>query len=61
MLYAKSPQHEIKCQKDIDAYIRDNMNQKVKLDGPLWRLYMQDYNPEENDDNFIQPNDKKAD
>ena len=37
------------------------MNQKVKLDGPLWRLYMQDYNPEENDDNFIQPNDKKAD
>lgn len=60
-IYPKSPEHELKCQKDIDAYIRDNMNKKVKLDGPLWRLYMQDYKPDEKDDNFIRANDTKPD
>ena len=39
-VYPKSPDHALKCQKDIDDYVRDNMNQKVPLDGPLWRLYM---------------------
>lgn len=35
----------LKCQQDIDNYIRDNMNVKLPMDGPLWRLYVQDYNP----------------
>ena len=56
-VYPKSPEHELKCQKDIDDYVRDNMNQKVPLDGPLWRIYMQDYKPDDKDDNFIWPND----
>ena len=28
-LYAKDAYHELKCQKDIDGYVRDNMNTKV--------------------------------
>jgi hypothetical protein len=29
MIYAKDKKHELKCQKDIDGYVRDNMNTKV--------------------------------
>ena len=35
-----SPDKVLRNQRDIDAYIRDNMNIKNPLDGPLWRLYI---------------------
>jgi NRPS condensation-like uncharacterized protein len=38
----------LKCQADIDEYIRDNMNVKLPLDGPLCRVYYQKYEPEDN-------------
>ena len=41
---------KVRCQRDIDNYIRDNMNEKMPLDGPLVRIYFQEYNPEENKD-----------
>ena len=49
-LKPKSPKKTLKNQKDIDMYIRDNMNVKMPLDGPLWRLYIQEYNPDDQDD-----------
>lgn len=44
-----SPDKLLRNQRDIDMYIRDNMNLKCPLDGPLWRLYVQDYNPTDQD------------
>ena len=44
-LKPSSPDKVLRNQHDIDQYIRDNMNIKNPLDGPLWRLYAQDYNP----------------
>lgn len=44
-LRPESPDKVLRNQHDIDQYIRDNMNIKCPLDGPLWRLYAQDYNP----------------
>lgn len=41
----------LRSQKDIDAYIRDNMNVKFPTDGPLWRVYTQEYNPIDQDHN----------
>lgn len=33
-------------QTDIGNYVRDNMNKKFPLDGPMWSLYVQDaFNP----------------
>ena len=34
----------------MDMYIRDNLNVKNPLDGPLWRIYIQDYTPTDQDD-----------
>ena len=28
---------------DINHYIQDNINQKLPKDGPLWRVYIQNY------------------
>lgn len=33
---------------DINEYIRDNINEKLPLDGPLWRMYFQKYEPASN-------------
>ena len=49
-LEPKSSLKVLKCQKDIDNYIRDNMNERMPLDGPLWRLYVQDYQPTDQED-----------
>ena len=38
-LMPQTPDKYLKNQKDIDNYVRDNLNSKVPLDGPLWRLY----------------------
>jgi hypothetical protein len=43
------PDKILRSQKDIDAYIRDNMNVKFPKDGPLWRVYTQEYNPIDSD------------
>lgn len=48
-LSPSSPDKVLRNQHDIDQYIRDNMNIKNPLDGPLWRLYAQDYNPNDQD------------
>lgn len=38
----------LKNQDDINKYIQENINIKMPLDGPLWRLYMQrEYNDED--------------
>ena len=44
-----SKDKELRSQKDIDAYVRDNMNVKFPKDGPLWRIYTQEYNPLDQD------------
>ena len=38
-IYADSTDKHIRCQNDFDLYVRDNMNEKMPLDGPLVRLY----------------------
>lgn len=30
----------LKNQSDIDAFIRDNLNKKLPIDGPLCRVYL---------------------
>ena len=41
------PASLLKNKNDIDMFVRDNMNLKLPLDGPLWRVYMQKYDPED--------------
>ena len=40
VLRPKSEEHKLKNQDDIDQYVRDNMNEKMPLDGPLWYVYL---------------------
>lgn len=47
---AEDKDKEVQNQQDIDDYIRDNLNVKMPLDGPLIRLYTQEYAPKENKD-----------
>lgn len=35
----ESPEKVLKSQSEIDQYIRDNINEKMPLDGPLFRVY----------------------
>jgi hypothetical protein len=39
-LYPESDDKILRCQADIDEYIRDNINTKLPLDGPLYRVYV---------------------
>lgn len=39
----------LRSQDDVDAYIRDNLNEKMPLDGPQWRMMLQDYDPTDED------------
>lgn len=43
------PDKVLRSQDDVDAYIRDNLNEKMPLDGPQWQMYVQDYNPIDQD------------
>lgn len=36
-------ENNIKCKDDIDNFVQDNLNNKMPLDGPLWRVYCQNY------------------
>ena len=42
LIYNKEGQ--LKNQRDIDLFCQDNLNEKLPLDGPLWRSYLQTYN-----------------
>ena len=33
----------LRTQEEICLYVQDNINKKLPLDGPLWRIYLQDY------------------
>lgn len=35
-----APDKVLRSQDDINAYIRDNLNEKMPLDGPQWRIYL---------------------
>ena len=37
----------LRNQKDIDEYVRDNINIRMPLDGPLVRVYLQKYEPDD--------------
>lgn len=39
-LKAESEDTVLRNQSDIDAYMRDNLNTKMPLDGPLVRIYV---------------------
>jgi len=41
----RTMEKELRSQNDINMYIRDNLNQKLPLDGPQWMIYSQNYNP----------------
>mgnify|MGYP006125495607 CR=1 FL=1 len=47
----------LKNKNEIDMFVRDNMNVKMPLDGPLWRLYIQKYDA---DDQEHLPEDLKT-
>lgn len=46
-----SKDKQLKSIKDVDLYVRDNMGVKFPVDGPLWRVYSQEYNPNDSDPN----------
>ena len=39
-LKPETPEKMLKNKNDIDMFVRDNMNVKMPMDGPLWRLYI---------------------
>lgn len=41
--WESDPKKMLKSQYDINCYIRDNLNQKFPMDGPLWRAYAQEW------------------
>ena len=36
----ESEDQVLRSRDDIDAYVRDNLNVKLPLDGPQWRMYV---------------------
>lgn len=48
-LFPSTTDKVLRNQQQVDEYIRDNMNTKLPLDGPLFRVYYQEYCPEEDD------------
>lgn len=46
-LRAESDDKVLRNQADIDAYMRDNLNTKMPLDGPMVRIYVQKYEPDD--------------
>ena len=49
LLYPEGDDKILRCQADINAYIRDNLNVKMPLDGPLFRVYVQNFEPTDQD------------
>ena len=49
VIRVQSPEAMLKNKNDIDMFVRDNMNVKMPLDGPLWRVYMQKYDADDQD------------
>ena len=49
LLYPEGDDKILRCQADINAYIRDNLNVKMPLDGPLFRVYVQNFDPTDQD------------
>lgn len=49
ILTFKSKDKELKSYQDVNDYIADNLNNKLPLDGPLFRFYYQPYNPIDQD------------
>lgn len=50
LLYPEADDKILRSQADINAYIRDNLNVKMPLDGPLFRVYVQNFEPTDQDD-----------
>ena len=44
-LTPETPYKVLKNQRQIDQYIKDNIHEKLPLDGPLVRIYYQKYTP----------------
>ena len=42
-------ENNIKDKDDIDRYAQDNVNTKLPLGGPLFRMYVQPYKPKGSD------------
>ena len=40
----------LSSRRDIDAFSSDNLNTKLPLDGPQWRMYAQNWTPTDEDD-----------
>jgi NRPS condensation-like uncharacterized protein len=49
LLYPEGDDKILRSQADINAYIRDNLNVKMPLDGPLFRVYVQNFEPTDQD------------
>ena len=49
LMYPEGDDKILRNQKDVDAYIRDNLNVKMPLDGPLFRVYVQNFEPTDQD------------
>ena len=41
------PGKDLRNQHDIDCFIRDNLPERLPIDGPLIRQYLQDYEPDD--------------
>ena len=41
--FETSPDKTLKNEREIQMFIEDNINVKMPLDGPLWRMYGQKY------------------
>lgn len=37
--WESDPEKTLKNQHDFDCFIRDNLNKKFPMDGPMWRVY----------------------
>ena len=47
MFYKLPAGKELSNQRDIDCFIRDNLSERLPMDGPLIRHYMQEYDPDD--------------
>lgn len=53
VIWEDDPRKTLKSQYEIDCYIRDNLNIKMPLDGPQWRVYGQIYRNSDGKDELI--------
>ena len=43
IVYNTDPSLILETEEDIDNWAQDNLNQKMPLDGPMWRIYVQKF------------------